>query len=47
MVQDERQHVMKTLITGASPGIGATWLLSILPFRFNEQINCLLPKKVI
>ena len=25
----------------------ATWLLSILPFRFNEQINCLLPKKVI
>ena len=25
----------------------ATWLLSILPFRLNEQINRLLPKKVI
>ena len=25
----------------------ATWFLSILPFRLNEQINRLLPKKVI
>jgi short-subunit dehydrogenase len=53
----EADVAARKILRGADRNVGliafpwpmrfATWLLSILPFRLNEQINRLLPKKVI